>query len=115
MKTKIFHSFEEYENNHGSSAYETVFVIREGGWIKTDLFTECKRASTAVKRFFRGLDGMPWFDGWEDCILEAIENGCYKQNDFTMGDGTRNEEPSWAWELEEVMDGEWYMFLNVKM
>ena len=114
MKIRFFDSFEQYENSHGSSAYETVFIIMENGWTKGDMFTECKQARTAIKRFFKMAGGLPGYDGWEACILESIENGCYKQNDFTMGDGTRNPEPSWSWELEEIDDGEWYFFLNVR-
>lgn len=115
MKRYDFNSFDELSAAEVSGEWEALTVVTEGGWIKADLVTECKSWKTALRRFFKALnpDNSGLFNGWCECMMESAENGYFKGNDFTMADGSRNPCPSYAWEIEEMNDGEWYIFLNI--
>ena len=109
-----FDSFEAFEESGTAGNYEELTFITEKGWKKVDLLTECKSWKTAVKRFFKAIGNDPDFEGWEECIRESAEAGSFRQNDSMMADGTRNEFPGWAYEIEEVNEGTWYIFLNIR-
>lgn len=115
MKRYDFNSFEEFSDAEVAGEWEALTVLAENGWIKADLMTECKSWKTALRRFFKALNpnGDEEFSGWYECMTESAENGYFKGNDFTMADGSRNQCPSYAWEIEEMNDGEWYIFLNI--
>ena len=67
-----------------------------------DACITCAKAKTAVKRFFEALDSKTdYFDGWKETILEAMENGFYSQNEMEIA--------GWAWEVENIDDGLWYI------
>ena len=114
MKRYDFTSFEQFEQSGTAGEYEALTVIDENGWLKSDIMTECKSWKTALRRFFKMLGEDSRLDGWYECMREGAENGCFKLNDFTMGNGSRNEFPGYAYEIEEVDEGVWYIFLNVK-
>lgn len=113
MKIRFFDSFAEFEMSGTAGNYEEVTVIRENGWIKCDLMTECKSYKTALRRFFKALANVPEVSGWYEDMSESAENGYFQMNDNMMADGTRNPFPGYAWEIEDH-DGAWYIFLNVK-
>lgn len=106
-----FSSFDAYHDSGVATRDDLVAVIKEDGWIKADLSTECKRWKTVVHRFFSVL---PDCAEWEEAIIESVEYGYWKQNDCIMGDGSRNPYPGYSWELEYLDDDLWYIHLNVK-
>lgn len=115
MKRYDFNNFDEFSAAEVSGERETLTVVTENGWIKADLMTECKSWKTALRRFFKALDpnNAEEFKGWYECMRESAENGYFKMNDSRMADGSRNPYMSFAWEIEEMDDGEWYIFLNI--
>lgn len=112
MTTRFFNSFDEFDESGTAGNYEEVTVIRENGWIKTDVMTECKSWKTALRRFFKALADVPEISCWYEAMRESAENGYFKQNDFTLGFGERNEFPSYAFEIEALDENLWYIFLN---
>lgn len=106
---------EEYENMLGD--YEKMMIVENNGWICSDLMTECKSWKTAVNRFFRALEkDFPYIvEDWREGIIEMGENGCFKCSDRIASDGKYNEFHSFSYEIEEICDGLFYMFLNVSV
>lgn len=115
MKRYDFNNFEEFSEAEVSGEWEALTVVAENGWINADLMTECKSWKTALRRFFKVLDpnNAEEFEGWYECMRECAENGYFKMNDSRMADGSHNPYMSFAWEIEEMDDGEWYIFLNI--
>lgn len=115
MKRYDFNSFEEFSEAEVSTEWEALTVVTENGWIKADLMTECKSWKTALRRFFKALDpdNSDVFSGWYECMKESAEGGYFKMNDSHMADGSRNKFMTYAWEIEEMNEGEWYIFLNI--
>ena len=115
MRIHRYGSMDEYLTRHEDldTRDRNLDIIDDGKWVMADMFTECARPETAVRRFFRGLAGETAFDGWEECLLESIENGCFSQSDSLMADGTKNPVPSWSYGIEQY-DDEWYIYLNVR-
>lgn len=112
MITRFFNSFDEFEKSGTAGNYEETTVIRENGWIKADVMTECKSWKTALRRFFKSLSSVPELSDWYEYLRESAEYGCFKQNDFMLNILERNEFPSFAWEIEAVDENVWYIFLN---
>lgn len=117
MKTYEFKSFAAFHMAEVAGEYEALIVVNENGWVKSDLLTECKSWKTAVRRFFKALAvRYPEIaEEWEEGTKESAENGYFKGNDYMMADGSRNEFPRYAWEIEEISEGVFYIFLNVKL
>jgi len=113
MKKRIdYPSFEAYE--HGEDVRnEFVYVVHDNGWLLCDLTTCCKRPQTAVKRLFDQLHE-EIFDGWYGDISESVRGGYFESTDAKLADGSLNPYRLFAWGLEEVDDGIWYIFLNVR-
>lgn len=88
MKTRFFNSFAEFDMSGTAGNYEEVTVIRENGWIKCDLMTECKSYKTALRRFFKALANVSEVSGWYEDMNESAENGYFQMNDNMMADGT---------------------------
>lgn len=116
MKRYDFTNFEEFaqhvntQRENGADGYEEITVVRENGWFKADLMTCTKSAKVAINRFFRVL---PELASWKEFLVEAISCGCWKDNDFTMACGSRNDNPSFAWEVDASNEDMVYIFLNV--
>lgn len=106
MKIKVdnYASFDEFSASGTTGNWNTITVIRENGWIKSDLMTECKSYKTALRRFFDNLKDIPEVAEWHDCIAESCEYGYFKEN----------ESQRYAWAVEEINEGEWYIFLNTR-
>lgn len=114
MKVRFYDSMHEFELSETSGNYEEVSVVRENGWIKCDLMTECKRYQTALRRFFKALENVPEVYEWRETLEESTENGYFKMDDLTMADGSRNPVPGYVWGVEEY-DGCWYVYVNVRV
>ena len=115
MKIYEFNSFEEFERAEVAGEDEALTIVTENGWIKSDLVTVCKSWKTALRRFFKALSARhPEIAEWTESLTESAENGYFRMNDNMMADGTQNPFPSYAWDIEEVDDGVWYIFLNVR-
>lgn len=110
MKRYDFESFDEFDESGVAGYREAVTVIHENGWIKADLVTECKSWKTALKRFFKAVPELK--ESWYECIVECIESGCWKANDYELADGSHNPIPGWAWEVECMDDGLWYVYVG---
>lgn len=115
MKIYEFSSFEEFERAEVAGEDEALTIVTENGWIKSDLVTVCKSWKTALRRFFKALSARhPEIAEWTESLTESAENGYFRMNDSMMADGTQNPFPGYAWEIEEVQEGVWYIFLNVR-
>lgn len=115
MKIYEFNSFEEFERAEVAGEDEALTIVTENGWIKSDLVTVCKSWKTALRRFFKALSARhPEIAEWTESLTESAENGYFRMNDSMMADGTQNPFPGYAWEIEEVQEGVWYIFLNVR-
>lgn len=115
MKRYDFYSFDEFDQSGTAGEYEALTVLHKSGWIKCDIMTECKSYKTALRRFFKMIGDDPHFEGWYESMREAAENGYFKMNDFVMGNGEKNPLPGYAYEIEELDEGLWYIFLNIKV
>ena len=113
IKRRDYTSFDDFHESGTAGNWEELTFIRENGWKKADLLTECKSWKTAINRFFKAIGTDPDFEGWKECLEESCENGYFAMNDNLMADGSRNEYPSWAYGLEPAGDYGWYIFLNV--
>ena len=112
VKIKEYASFDEFEQDESRQDYELVAVVNKKNAVCADLMTECKLWMTAVDRFFKALEGDDRFDGWKDCIIESIENGCWNDASRIWEDGKLKYTGDYSWGVEDH-DGSWYVFLNV--
>lgn len=80
LKVMEFDSFEAYEASNVSSKYEVLAIVKRGNnQICADLMTNCKRYQTALRRFFKPLEGRDEFDGWQEALEECCENGTFQE------------------------------------
>ena len=114
MKVFEFNNFDELFAAEVTGKYEVLTIVKENGWINSDLTTKCKNWKTAIRRFFKGLANVPEVSEWYETLNKSAENGCFKMNDFMMADGTQNPSPTYAWKIKEVQEGVWYIFLDVQ-
>lgn len=93
---------------------EIVDIIRQasqfGTNFATQITTSCKRATTAVKRFFSAIDPdkYPALAGWKDSILESVQNGCFSDKEMYNGMYTGQ----YSWGVEAIDEDRYYIFLN---
>lgn len=113
IKTTVYNSFEQFEQDNCAMDYEHMTVVNENGWIKADLLTECKNWKTALRRFFNAHPDQRVVDDWRECMIESAENGYFKDNDSTLASGEHNPFFSYAYEIEQLDDSLFYVFLNV--
>lgn len=117
MTRKWFESMEQFSTwlDSTNGDYDNVVsIVEESGWYKIDLTTNCKYASTAIRRFFNQLEDIKEAYDWKEEIAESVRSNCWHLNDFTMGDGSNNPYPMYSWGVEDLEDGWWYIFLNVR-
>ena len=119
MKIKVdyYTSFDAFDVSETAGEYDRLTIINENGWLKTDLLTECKSPKTAINRFFRALnpDNYNDFCVWQEEITGATSAGIFKGNDMLLANGAKNDKPSYFWEVEQIDDGLWYIFLNLEI
>lgn len=104
MKIRYFYSMSEYENIKSLFDFDIADFVIENNKICVDFTTECKKAKTAVKRLFKAINNSKYnelFDGWEESILESMENGIYRQY----------EENEFAWSVTEF-DDVFYIYIK---
>ena len=118
MARDDFKSWEGYEaflgacETNGLDMSERVSVLTVGdGWMRCDLITHCRSWRTALKRFFSVLSE-PVFSGWFESMWDACECGAFCGNDHVPG--KPYDEVSWAYGVERLDDGVWYIYLNVR-
>ena len=106
--------YQQENNGTVESLENTVDIIRKASQFGTqfaaDMTTSCKRAATAVNRFFSAIDPnkYPAIASWKDSILESVQNGDFsgieKYNGMFTG--------SYSWGVDEIGDG-YYVYLNL--
>ena len=115
LKVKEYLNYEEYnkdplqydhENNCPVETDNFVAIVNRqnpfGDCKGADAIITCVKPATAVKRFFKAIDSVTdHFDGWEEGILELMENGEFAENEM--------EEAGWAWEVENLDGNFWYV------
>lgn len=122
---KIFKNMEEYENwtdkFENCYEYDDVPTIVDDGWkIMIDMMTECKTYKTALRRFEKAFkDYDKSIEAWVEGMKESCEYGFFKDTCIPSWDASEeekkafNEFGSYGWEIEEVDEGRWYIFLNI--
>lgn len=116
IKVREFASMDEYssyqdkyrDEHSGENEYlENVVDIvprigKDFAKISADMTTSCKKAETAVRRFFSAIDPnkYPELAEWEPFLKEAMEGGLFKQAD---------QEAGWAWEVQALDDNTYYV------
>lgn len=103
MKKTIFSSFEAFEQSGITGDYEHTSIIEYQNRVSADLLTEAKSIEMAVKKFFTSVKTVELFDGWREQALELMSNGVFEV--FDRG--------SYAFEVEEIDDGLFYIMLTV--
>ena len=115
---RYFENQDEYDvfyDTHEHFGYRTDIVENKND-VSADATYECKSWKTAVKRFFAAISIDRRFDGWdEECFIEAIGNGHWNDKSTVWNDETGRCEYTgdYAWGVEELDDGLWYIFLKV--
>lgn len=124
MKTKIFANFEQFEawtETFDDCEHQYIPTIIDDGWkISVDITTKCKTWKTALNRFekaFAEYDDS--IKDWAQGMRESCEAGYFK--DVTLPSWCTTEEELkefnefgvYSWGVEEIDDGEWYIFLNI--
>lgn len=124
MKVKKFDSFSEYdawtETFDNAADYQMIPTIIDDGWkVSIDLFIECKKAKTAIRRFISTFsEYFPDVKDWGDGMLESIEAGYWHSDSHGYQDAEEerriaNTFGAFSWGVEETMEGVWYIYLNV--
>lgn len=109
LKVKEYSSFEAFEQDEHRQDVDLVAIVNKpNGMVCADLITDCKMWQTAVNRFFKALAGDVRFDGWKECIEEAIKSGIWKEKE-TFDDKYTG---GWFWKVEDL-DDSFYICLNV--
>lgn len=106
--------FQQENNGALESLEDTVDIIRQaskfGTSFSTQMETSCKRATTAVQRFFSAIDPdkYPALAGWKDSILESVQNGYFSEKEMYNGMYTGQ----YSWGVEAIDEDRYYVFLN---
>lgn len=115
--------FQQENDGALESIEETVEIIRQasefGTSFSTQMETSCKRATTAVQRFFSAIDPnkYPAIASWKDSMLESVRNGDSDDNrngyfgDKDMYNGMYTGQYSWG--VETIDEDRYYVFLNL--
>lgn len=126
-KLQYFESMEAFEtwaeSFENSSDYMEIPVCVDDGWkIACDMYIHCKRWKTALKRFENVFsDVHPEIPDWIEGIKEACESGYFKDidgwkpaNPVSKEDiETARNSGTYAWAVEDLGDGLWYIYLNL--
>lgn len=112
------------QENDGALEYleDTVEIIRQasefGTSFSTQMETSCKRATTAVQRFFSAIDPnkYPAIASWKDSMLESVRSemanilqyGYFSEKEMYNGMYTGQ----YSWGVEAIDEDRYYVFLN---
>lgn len=114
ISVREYANFDDYEVSCAAGSggrQEELAIVHKPHAVCCDLTTRCRKWQTAVKRFFDALGDDARFDGWRQCIVECVENGCFQQKEINPL--TNKYEGGWYWGIEDL-DGSWYIYLNVQ-
>ena len=106
--------FQQENDGALESLEDTVEIIRQasefGTSFSTQMETSCKRATTAVQRFFSAIDPnkYPAIASWKDSMLEFVRNGYFDDKDMYNGMYTGQ----YSWGVETIDEDRYYVFLN---
>ena len=109
---------EQYQKDHdGDNEFleNTVDIIRKASQFGThfaaDIQTSCKRAATAVNRFFSAIDPdkYPALASWKETILESVQNGISSEKEMYNGMFTG----AYSWGVEAPDEDSYYVYLNL--
>ena len=107
--------FQQENDGALESLEDTVEIIRQasefGTSFSTQMETSCKRATTAVQRFFSAIDPnkYPAIASWKDSMLESVRNGYFDDKDMYNGMYTGQ----YSWGVETIDEDRYYVFLNL--
>jgi hypothetical protein len=107
--------FQQENDGALESIEDTVEIIRQasqfGTSFSTQMETSCKRATTAVQRFFSAIDPdkYPAIASWKDTLLESVQNGYFDDKDVYNGMYTGQ----YSWGVEAIDENRYYVFLNL--
>ena len=62
------------------NSYEVVTVTTNNNTITADLFTRCKKVSTAIRRFFKTLEGCYAFNEYKKRIEESVKQKVFEED-----------------------------------
>lgn len=108
---KGLNEYLDYYENHEQRDYVTDVVESECK-VSADAEYECKSWRTAVRRFFKAIACDSRFDGWEEAIIESIENGEWNYFETIDGKVIPNT-PHWQVEEFEDSDGVYAVYIEL--
>ena len=117
---RYFNNIDEYSDyyeNHEHFDYVTD-IVESSNNVCADAQYACKSWKTAVKRFFKAIAECKGFEGWdEEGIIESIESGYWNDKSTAWNDETHRCEYTgdYAWTVEELDEGLWYISLKVAL
>ena len=114
--------FQQENDGALESLEDTVEIIRQasefGTSFSTQMETSCKRATTAVQRFFSAIDPnkYPAIASWKDSMLESVRSemanilqyGYFSEKEMYNGMYTGQ----YSWGVEAIDEDRYYVFLN---
>lgn len=126
-KLQCFESMEAFEtwaeSFENCSDYMMIPTCVDDGWkIACDMQVYCKRWKTALKRFEKVFsDVHPEIPDWIEGMKESCENGYFKNIDGWKPGYPASKEDietarnygTYAWAVEDLGDGLWYIYLNL--
>ena len=112
--TRVFKDFSEYfdyYDHHEHKDYITD-IVDTSIKFSADAEYSCKTFKTVIKRFFNAISDFPgvYLDGWEECITESCENGCFSEYAKDENGKSLHE---WAYSVEQTTEGSWYISLII--
>lgn len=124
-KTKMFKSFDEYENwtnqFENCSDYEKIPVYIDDGFkISADAIIECKTWKTALNRFEKAFP-MDVLNPWIEIMKESCGSGYFEDIKGWMPAYACEKEElkeiaksgTYSWGVEYLDENLWYIYLNV--
>ena len=63
------------ENNDSFGKENVIEVVKQDNKISADLMTKCKKYTTAINRFFKGLVNFPELQDYREDVTESCRSG----------------------------------------
>ena len=123
-KVKVFNNTNEFLDwtEKFDDCYEyqfipTIVVDQKKGYVCADLTTTCKSWKTALRRFRKAFETFDGIISWCDGLYETLEwewnEGNFKTT-HEFCEKERDGNSSFSYGIEEVSNGIWYIFLNLR-
>lgn len=115
---RTFQNLDTYCNYYDEheQRYNDVDIVDGPYVISADGQFECKSYKTALRRFFKALEGKFDNKGFDEaCLLESISYGVWKDAEryWEDGKGVVYHKGGWHYAVEEVAEGIWYIEVTV--